>query len=72
MSIGNHTKQIAEIVILSGVEGGLYEIHVSTSLNMTGAMYNQMFINHCRYSYTIIKKPGTLRATTKIIYKRLF
>jgi hypothetical protein len=36
MSTGNNEYKSAEMVILSAVEGGPYEIHVSTSLNMTG------------------------------------
>jgi hypothetical protein len=54
MSIGNHEHKSAEMVILSAVEGGLYVNYVSTSLNMTGAAYNLMFVIHSRYSF--IKK----------------
>jgi hypothetical protein len=46
MSIGNHEHKSAEMVILSAVEGGLYEIHVSTSLNMTDAAYSLMYVYH--------------------------
>jgi hypothetical protein len=38
------------MVILSVVEGGPHEIHVSTSLNMTGKAYNLLFVYHSRYS----------------------
>jgi hypothetical protein len=44
MSIGNHKHKSAEMVILSAVEGGLHVNYVSTSLNMTGATYNLMFL----------------------------
>jgi hypothetical protein len=46
MSIGNDEHKSAELVILSVVEGGPYENHVSTSLNMTDAAYNLMFVYH--------------------------
>ncbi len=62
MSIGNHEHKSAEMVILSAVEGGLYVNYVSTSLNMTGAAYNLMFVIHSWYSFNIN------RATHKVWY----
>jgi hypothetical protein len=53
MSIGNHEHKSTEMVILSAVEGGPPEIHVSTSLNMTGVANILMFDYHSQYSYNL-------------------
>jgi hypothetical protein len=51
MTIGYHTQNMADMVILSGVEGCPNINHVSTPLNMTGATCRLIYVNHSRYPY---------------------